>query len=336
MVRGRATDDPSDMVRNRAMQMMVEQVGDWELARKAALEDNHWFVRTDALFALRTLRRVDADMSSFLRQRALRDLYPRVRSVACTVMAQTMESHPGTWEFLRERLAQDASGQVRDAALGGLVTTGKDREETWQSVRKHLVDDPDREVRESALADLCRYRSHEATTWQLAFDRLVNDPEEGVRAEALRATRYYRGDIDLRTVIRICMAEDPSPVVREVALALLVTTGGDEETTGETLGARAVDDLDPRIRGVVLQWWAVHRTDESGAAFLRDRTAADPHPWPRIAALQSLAFGWPAHPATIPLLRERAEADEDEDVRTEAARMLAAAEALAPLADQLP
>ncbi|WP_327718650.1 HEAT repeat domain-containing protein [Streptomyces sp. NBC_00490] len=336
LVRGRATDDPYDMARNRAMLLMVEEKGEWELARRVAVEDEHWLVRSDALYGLRALGRDDADTWDFLRRRALRDPNPRVRSVACTVMAQTTGSHPGTWEFLRERLAEEASGQVRESALNGLVKLGRDKEETWRLVRRHLLGDPDREVRESALTALCGYRSHEAATWKLALDRLVNDPEPKVRAEALRVTRYYRGVVDIGAAIRGRAAEDPHLSVREVALALLATTAGDEDTTREVFGDRAVDDPDPRIRADALQWWAVQEASENGAAFLRDRAVADPHPWPRIAAVQSLAYGWPAHPATIPLLRERAEADKDEDVRLEAARSLAAAEALAPLAGQVP
>jgi len=336
LVRARVTDDASGMVRGTAMLPLVEQLGDWQLARRAAVEDDDWFVRTDALYALRTLGRDDVDTWTFLRGRALDDPNPQVRSAACAVLAQTTGSHPGTWDFLRERLAEDLRSEVRDSALSGLVKLGADREETWQLVRRHLLGDPEPDVRESALTDLCGYRSHEATTWELAFELLTNDPEEGIRAEALRATRFYRGDVDICALIRNRVAEDPHPAVREVALALLITTSGDDDTTCEILRTRAVDDPDPRIRADVLQWWAVHETEEYGAAFLRDRAVADPHPWPRIAALQSLAFGWPAHPATAPLLRERAEADEDEDVRAEAARMLAAAEALAPLADQLP
>ncbi|OPG10111.1 hypothetical protein B1R27_03795 [Streptomyces sp. GKU 895] len=336
LVRGRVADDPSDWVRSTAVLRLVEQLGDWELARRVAVEDEYWFVRTDALYALRTLGRDDADTWEFLRQRALDDPHPQVRSAACAVLARTTGSHPGTWEFLRERLAEDASSQVRDSALSGLVKLGGEREETWELVRSHLLHDPEPDVRESALTDLCGHRSHEAATWKLTFERLMNDPAEGIRAEALRATRYYRGDVDIRALIRNRVAEDPHPSVREVALALLVTTSGDDDTTREILQARAVDDPDPRMRADVLQWWAVQETDENGAALLRDRAVADPHPWPRIAAVQSLAYGWPAHPATAPLLRERAEADEDADVRTEAARMLAAAEALAPLADQLP
>ncbi|MFF5494601.1 HEAT repeat domain-containing protein [Streptomyces aquilus] len=336
LVRGRATDDPSDWVRSTAMARHVEQLGDGELARGAAVRDNDWFVRMNALYGLRTLGRDDADTWEFLRRRALGDPHPQVRSAACVVLAQTTGSRPGTWEFLRERLAEDAGSQVRDSALRGLVQLGRDREETWQLVRRSLLDDPEPEVRESALTYLCGYRGHEAATWELTFERLVNDPDEGVRAEALRATRYYRGDVDIRALIRDRVAEDPHPSVREVAVALLVTTGGGDERTREILRTRAVDDPDPSVRADVLQWWAVHETEEDGAALLRDRALNDPHPWPRIAALQSLAFGWPAHPVTIPLLWGRALVDVDDNVRTEAGRMLAAAEALAPLADQLP
>ncbi|WP_159038208.1 HEAT repeat domain-containing protein [Streptomyces sp. WM6386] len=116
----------------------------------------------------------------------------------------------------------------------------------------------------------------------------------------------------------------------------MATTAGDDDATGEFFGTRAAHDPDPRIRAGALRWWAVHETEENGAAFLRDRAVTDPDALPRIAALQSLAYGWPADPATAPQLRERAEADEDEGVRTEATRSLAAAVALAPVAGQLP
>lgn len=93
-------------------------------------------------------------------------------------------------------------------------------------------------------------------------------------------------------------------------------------------------DPDPGIRADALRWRAVHEPGEASAELLRTRATTDPAPAARTAALQSLAYGWPAHPATIPLLRERIETDAA--VRDEATRVLAAAEALAPIADQLP
>ncbi|MFG2729048.1 HEAT repeat domain-containing protein [Streptomyces canus] len=336
LVRSRVTDDRDEDVRHMALMVIVDQMGDWRLARRAAVEDEHATVRWEALLGLRDLGRDDVDAWEFFRRRALEDEDGAVRAAACFGMWQAAGSHAGTWEFLRERLLEDPAGQVRDAALRGLVDLRTDEDDTWQLVRRHLVDEPDRDVRKSAVAALCGYRSHEPLTWELALDRLVNDPEESVRAEALRATRYDRGVADVWPVIRVCASADPHPSVRQVALALMALGAGDDDTTRELFRQRATDDPDPRTRVDALHWWAVYQTEEAGAEFLRRRAVTDPDAGPRVAALQSLAYGWPAHPATIPLLRERAEADEDDDVRAEAARALAAAEALAPLADELP
>ncbi|MEU0407311.1 HEAT repeat domain-containing protein [Streptomyces griseorubiginosus] len=335
LVRSRVTDDPDGDVRHMALMVIVDQTGDWRLARRVAAEDEYWTVRWDALYSLRDLARDDADTWEFFRRRAREDEVGAVRAAACSGMWQTGGDHEGTAEFLRERLLEDSDGQVRDAALRGLVRLRPHEDDTWQLVRRHLVHDPDVGVRKAAVTALCGHRGHEALTWELALDRLANDPETGVRTEVLRATRYARGAVDVRAVVRDRAAEDPHALVRQVALALTGVAAGDDEAAGELL-RRLATDSDQRTRTDALRWWAVHESADTGAEFLRHRAVTDPDAVPRVAALQCLAYGWPAHPATVPLLRERAEMDEDSDVRDEAVRALAAAEALAPLADQLP
>ncbi|KUO20948.1 HEAT repeat domain-containing protein [Streptomyces dysideae] len=189
---------------------------------------------------------------------------------------------------------------------------------------------------DEVVEELCAYRSHETETWELAFDRLRNDPALPVRMEALRATRYCRDDARVWAAVRERASEDDAASIRALALARLVMGRGDDAATRQLIQDRATSDSEPRVRVNALRWWAVCETDDSAPDLLRDLAVADPDPEPRIAALQSLAFGWPAHPETLPLLRERAEADEEEDVREAFAKALAAAEALAPLADQLP
>ena len=59
-------------------------------------------------------------------------------------------------------------------------------------------------------------------------------------------------------------------------------------------------------------------------ALLRDRAAADSDDDVRSAALQAIATGWPDDPRTLPLLRDRAATDSDDDVREAALQIIAA------------
>ncbi|MFE0249436.1 HEAT repeat domain-containing protein [Streptomyces sp. NPDC059010] len=333
-----AIEDPDEAVRHVAMSQLVTKQRDWRLARRLAVEDDHAFVRSSALRALGEVRGEEPDTWELARHIALADRDGEVREAACDVLVQTAvaSSRTDTWEFLRDRLSEDPGDDARRTALAGLALLRTRETETWSLVREHLVNDPDTGVRHRAAEALCDYWSHEPSTWELVFDRLRNEPDENVRHEIVDAIRHCPDSVDGWAAVRERASEDSSEKVRGKALTLLATDRGDDATTRELLRARAVADPEQWTRALALRWWAVHETDDRAVGFLRDRAVADPQAQPRIAALQSLAFAWPAHPQTLPLLRERAEADEEKEVREASARALAAAEALAPLAGQLP
>ncbi|MFI6852425.1 HEAT repeat domain-containing protein [Streptomyces sp. NPDC050416] len=337
LMRSRAVEDPDASVRHTALSRLTRHSGEPDLARRLAVEDPYWFVRSNALFSLRNIHGDDPATWELARLRAVEDPDERARGTACIVLGQTAGSQPGTAEFLRERAVVDPEPEAREDALYGLVSLNADEPSTWELVRELAVGDTDGVVRAGALKHLCGHRGDDAGTWELALDRLANDPEPRVRTETLRGLRHYEGDEAAKwAAIRARVHDDDSAPVRKLALALLATGRGDDAATRQVLRDRAVADADPGIRDDALRWYAVCETDATAAEFLRHRAVADPDPEPRIAALQSLAFGWPAHPETLPLLRERAESDEEEDVRDASARALAAAESLCPLSDRLP
>ncbi|MGW5133162.1 HEAT repeat domain-containing protein [Streptomyces sp. NPDC004135] len=337
LMRDRAVEDPDANVRHTALSCLIRHSGELDVAHRLAVEDPYWFVRSDALFHLRDLRGDDPATWELARVRAVEDPDPKARGTACIVLWQTAGAQPGTAEFLRERAVADSGPEAREDALGGLVSLTADDPGTWDFIREQAVRDTDGVVRGAAIRHLCGHRGDDPGTWKLTLDRLVSDPETRVRQEALRALRHYRGDEEAKwTAIRARAQDDESAPVRRLALALLATGRGDDAATGEVLRDRAATDTDPHVRTDALRWYAVCETDAAVAGFLCRRAVCDPDPQPRIAALQSLAFGWPAHPETVPLLRERSESDEDEKVRDLAAHALAAAEALSPVSDQLP
>ncbi|NUP22444.1 MAG: NACHT domain-containing protein [Streptomyces sp.] len=326
LMRSRAVEDPSYQVRLTAESYLASHESGWELVRTLAVEDDDWLVRMQALFSLLNLRGHDRDTWRLVRRRALEDLNDQVRSAACSVLWQTAGSKADTWQFLRDRIAEEPHLSVRNGALSGLVRLGTNEADTWELVRALATGDPNDGLRASAVEHLCGRRSDEGGTWELAFDLLKNDPSTQLRAQVLRALRHYRKDEKAKwEAIRACAYDGSSTPVRSQALTLLAPGRGDQAATLELIRNMATTDTEPKIRADALRWYAVHVTDDSAAEFLRGRVVADPDPDPRLAALQSLAYGWPAHPATLPFLREHADAD-----------TIAAAEALAPLADQLP
>lgn len=325
LMRSRAVEDSYAEVRQTALSYLTQHCGDWELARSFAVDDKDWVVRSEALFSLRSLRRDDPGTWQLARRRAVEDPDGQVRATACSVLWQTAGTRAATWQFLRDRVAEEPSGSARQGALSGLVRLRAHEAGTWELVRTLAVGDPNEGVRAAALKHLCGHRGDQADTWEVALDRLRNDPSAHVRGQTLRVLRHYQGDETAEWEAIRARADDSSPSVREQALALLASGWGDDGATVELIRDLAAVDAAPAVRAGALRWYAVCATDESAAEFLRDRAVADPARDPRLAALQSLAFGWPAHPATLPFLREHADAD-----------TVAAAEALAPLADQLP
>ncbi|MEU0246020.1 HEAT repeat domain-containing protein [Streptomyces sp. NPDC006235] len=337
LMRKLALEDPNANTRHLALYHLTRHSEDPEASHRLAVEDPDWFVRSQALFGLRNIRGDDPATWELARRRAVADPDERVRGSACSMLWQTAGSQPGTVEFLRERAVADPGPQARAGALYGLVQLSADEPATWELVRAYAVGDTGGVVRVAALKHLCGHRGDDAGTWELALDRLGNDPEAEVREEALRSLRHYRGDEAAKwAAIRARAQDDDSAPVRKLALALLATGRGDDAAAREVFRDRAVADADPGIRDDALRWYAVCETDAAAADFLRHRAVADPDPQPRIAALQSLAFGWPAHPETLPLLRNRAESDEEKEVRDASARALAAAESLRPVSDRLP
>lgn len=345
-----AVEDPSGLVRSVALQELLLLCGDdehvqallcsevlgdpEERARRVALE---LIVQAGGWEFVGRLKNGEADTWEMARRIAVDDPHEGIRSMACNVLWRMAAHRAGTEEILRDRAVVDSSRDVRHTALRGLISARGDEADTWQLVRKRVVEDPDEVVRGSALAQLCRHRSHETDVWELAFNHLAQEPSDVGRAEVLRLLRYYSGEeATVWALLHESASADRAASVRMAALTLLATGNSENPVTRNVIRNRATSDPDHRVRVEALRWWAVHEPDETGAELLRDRAVADPDPQPRIAALQSLAFGWPAHLPTLPLLRERADTDEDEDVRNEAVRALAAAEALAPLADQLP
>ncbi|MFF7264883.1 HEAT repeat domain-containing protein [Streptomyces sp. NPDC008159] len=350
IVHRRALEDPSPETRWEALRLMVRRYAKGREAavaatnlRDRAIRDPEPPIRAYALRRLVHHDRTD-DTWQLVRARHTDDPSPLVRDAA----ARLLRYEAGDRSVVVERPAPDSAphadhshghtpGDTRRLAFQALVRVHPDEPATWARVHRAMTDDADEGVRAVAVRLLGGHRGTEPGTREAIVDRCLNDPEAHVRHSALQTlARHWGDDPATRRFIRERAVADDEVRVRCAALDVLGAHWSADPESRALLRARAVDDPGSRARVWALRWSAVHEPGDTGAALTRRLATTDPHPDVRTAALWILAFGHPAAPATLPLLHSRATTDADETVRVEATRAVAAAEALAPLTDQLP
>ncbi|WP_241780520.1 HEAT repeat domain-containing protein, partial [Streptomyces wadayamensis] len=114
---------------------------------------------------------------------------------------------------------------------------------------------------------------------------------------------------------------DPDPTVRAAALeALTLRWPTHPETHAATLAA--LTDPDSTVRADAITALAVRHPDQAHPLALRAATEDD-SPETRSRYLRLVTLLWPDDPATLPLLTERAQDDDSDQVRTTATEGLA-------------
>ncbi|MGI5456927.1 HEAT repeat domain-containing protein [Streptomyces sp. CA-249302] len=336
LIRDLAVSDPEDDIRGRAVHYLATRPDEWQVVRGLAT-DQRSSMRSVALGALVTMRGDESDTWDLVRQQAVEDPDESLRASACVLLGRRKGREADDEDFLHRRIAEDPGAVAREYALLALLENYGKNSAAWIAASRLVFEDPDRRVRWMALVGLCLHRPDDNGSWEMVFDRLTTDEQPDVRRAALLLLRHHEGDEGfLWGLVRERARADVDSDVRLTALVLLAIDRGDDPSTRDTLRHCAIADPSAGNRGIALRWWAIHQKDEYGAEVLRDRAVADLAPEVRTAAFQALAYGWPAHPATIPLLRELADAQEERHARRDVEDALEAAEALAPLADQLP
>lgn len=368
-LRARAVEDADDWVRYGALDDLARWWGHgaatWELVEERSVADHSETVRLQAHFLLwRHLTRVGG-VHELLHGVSLdTEVMARMRTLG---LVGTGPRDPvATRNLAHECATAEADARVRGFALRLLVRDNADEERTWTLIRDRAVADPDQQVRrESArllaesqgqevveethpptdeqrrrrqLVDLAQSQGDHSDARRLLRE-CVTAAHEDVwhRGTALRAlTACARDEDSTWELVRKLLMADPSASLRHQALLLWAGRGPNTVEAAAVLAQLVTEDPEHGMRLSALRWWAVFDSGEAPASAARDRAESDPEERVRTAALRVLAFGWPADPTTVPFLRGRVEAEHDEGVRDEAAAALRAAEALAPLADQLP
>ncbi|MEV5979802.1 HEAT repeat domain-containing protein [Streptomyces sp. NPDC052114] len=330
LVGDRLWHDPSEYVQESVLLRWIvrPEEGDpeWRLLRDCALHNESGDLRQLALLAVRDRFGGDAAARELLRDRALDDPDGSARASALQLFTELCHTEESTWEVARDLAVEAPHGLAREVALEQLARFRGEDSDTWRLVGDRAVTDPDQDVRCVAA----RLLTGRDDAGDLLRARAVEDPAASVRRAALEALGRLPGSAagGWETVAGLAVS-DPDEGVRRLALGLLGAQRGADPGTHDLLRDRALLDPEPKIRRSALRWLAVADASDATAEAARDRAVADPSADVRIAALRVLAFGRPADPGTLPLIRERTGADAAPEVREEAVRALAAAEAQA-------
>ncbi|MFE2260610.1 HEAT repeat domain-containing protein [Streptomyces griseosporeus] len=340
LLHDRAVTDPESIARGSALELIAQHWPDdgatLALLRSRAVHDGDDGDRADALRLLVQLKPEDADTLALVRDRILHDEHWFVVSVALRLLAEHWPDHPGALDLLKDFVAStDRPANERSQALRYLVEHLRE----WPTSLVHdlAVDDAtDITVRSVALGLLAAHRTDEPGTYTLVRDLCADGDFLSAEYSLTLLATHWPDAPDTRPTIHDRAVHGPDAEVRAAALDLLTEHWPDAPGLPGLYRDRALHDPDPGIRTTALQRYAWETTTDEAALFVGGRLTGDVAALVRIAAARILAFAWPGHPDTVPLLTERSSGDRSADVRAEAARMLAAARDLAPLQDKLP
>ncbi|WP_246162747.1 HEAT repeat domain-containing protein [Brasilonema sennae] len=187
--------------------------------------------------------------------------------------------------------------EIRTQSVAAIAITWKDDPETlaWLKTLAHFYGNWD--IQQAAVQELARAWKDDSET--LAWLKTCSEcPDPAVRFGAVQAlARGWKDEPETLRILKICAQIDYDWSVRRVSLQQIAWGWKDEPWMLEFLCDRAINDSFER--------WTTWQTN------------------PRQTALEIIIKQHPHHPQTLPLLRDRAENDPDEQVREYVQKKLA-------------
>jgi len=334
ILKERATADDDSGVRYAAVQALATNFKDDKdtlpILKERVTADHNWRVRGAAVQALASNYKDDADTLAFLRERATADHNWRVRRVAVQALPKNYKDDADTLAFLKERVTADDSS-VRGAAVQALASNYKDDAATLAWLKERVTAD-DSSVRGAVVQALASNYKDDAETLAILKDRATADDDSGVRYAAVQAlASNYKDDADTSAILKDRATADDDWDVRGAAVQALANNYKDDAATLAWLEGRATADDHLDVQYAALRELAKGFKDEPGMFELFYNCALnDPFEHeenhetnPRRIALEIIVKQHPHRPQTLPLLRDRAENDPDEQVREFAQKKLA-------------
>ncbi|MFN6562736.1 MAG: HEAT repeat domain-containing protein [Nostoc sp. ChiSLP01] len=332
----RATQDDKYFVRGLALQELANNFKDdpdaKSFLKERTTQDNSASVRGLALQELANNFKDDPGIKSFLKQRATQDNDNYVRRAAVEELAKNFKNDPDTKTILKQRATQDDDNYVRRAAVEELANNFKNDPNTKCILKQCAIQDDNWDVRRAAVEELAKNFKNDPETKSFLKQRATQDDNNDVRGAAVEElANNFKDDPETKSFLKQRATQDDDEDVRGAAVKELANNFKDDPETKSFLKLRATLDDYEDVRGAAVQELAKHFKYQLELFEIYQQCAVndpferqkDYETNPRRIALEIIIKQFPRHDQTLPLLRDRAENDPDEQVREYAQKKLA-------------
>ncbi|YAG13176.1 hypothetical protein NSTC745_02494 [Nostoc sp. DSM 114161] len=332
----RATQDDKYFVRGVALQELANNFKDdpdtKSFLKERTTQDNSASVRGVALQELAKNFKDDPDTKTILKQRATQDDDNYVRRAAVEELAKNFKDDPDTKTILKQRATQDNDNYVRRAAVEELAKNFKNDPDTKTILKQRATQDDSWDVRRAAVEELAKNFKDDLDTKSFLKQCATQDGNWDVRRAAVEElAKNFKDDPETKSFFKQCAIQDDDNDVRGVAVEELAKNFKDDPETKSFLKQCATQNDNWDVRGAAVQGLAkyfkyqlelfeIYQQCAVNDPFERQK---DYETNPRRIALEIIIKQFPQHPQTLPLLRDRAANDTDEEVREFAQKKLA-------------
>ncbi len=302
------------------------------ILKQRAQTDEDGVVRQAAVQEIARGWKDEPDTLPLLKHKAKSDEYWAVQRAAIEEIAHGWKDEPNTLPLLQKLAKSDEDEIVRRTAVQEIARGWKDEPNTLPLLQQLLQSDEDEIVRRTAVEEIARGWKDEPDTLPLLQQLLQSDEHWAVRRTAVEEiTRGWKDEPDILTLLQQLAKSDEHWDVRRAAVEEIARSWKDEPDTLPLLQQLLQSDEHWAVRRTAVEEIARSWKEESWMLeFLCDRILNDPferqEPWegnPRLVALEIIIKQYPDNPQTLPLLRDRAENDSDEQLREFATQKLA-------------
>ncbi|BAY67506.1 HEAT repeat domain-containing protein [Anabaena sp. FACHB-709] len=330
------TNADDDFVRIIAVQKLAQTYKDdletKTILQKCATVDKRWEVRRIAIQELVKAYKNEPTTKTFLKEFAIRDDSWDVRKTALQELVKAYKDDSTTKIFLQELTTMDKHWDVRRTAIQELVKAYKDDSTIKIFIHKRAIVDNDSDVRRTAVQELVKAYKYDLTIKTFLKECAITDDDSDVRQTVVQElAKAYKDDICTKTIIQQLVTTDNDPDVRRTAVQELVKAHKDDPNTKTILQQLTTADNSSIVRWSVVQELAkAFKSQPELLETYYNCVVNDPFegshdsfsPNPRRVALEIIIKQYPQHEKTLPLLRDRAENDPDEQVREYAQKKL--------------
>ncbi|QLE39740.1 NACHT domain-containing protein [Nostoc sp. C052] len=259
-------------------------------------------------------------------------VFHEICTQAVTAIATTWQESSDTKTWLQERATQDDNWDVRHTAVEELAKNFKDDPDTKFFLKERATQDDDNDVRGAAVRELAKNFKDDPDTKFFLKERATHDDENDVRCVAVRElAKNFKDDPDTKFFLKERATHDDDNYVQRVAIQELAKNFKDDPDTKFFLKELAIHDDDNYVRGVAVRELAKYfkyqpelfNIYHNCAIYNPFERKQEHETNPRRIALEIIIKQFPQHDQTLPLLRDRAENDPDEQVREFAQKKLA-------------